>query len=76
MKFTTFSWDSLPESKKLSTGNSEIDRVLKGGFRTRILNEIVGTGGSGKTQVCIYLSLMVQLSENLGGFNKGNIVKR
>lgn len=72
-KLTLRTVDVLNEFDKLSTGNLEIDKIIKGGFRTNILNEIVGTAGSGKTQLCLYLSLMVQAPKKFGGLNKGNI---
>ncbi|XP_045469878.1 DNA repair protein XRCC3 homolog isoform X1 [Harmonia axyridis] len=72
-KFITCSKDLLIENDKLSTSNSEIDRLLRGGFRSHILNEIVGTGGAGKTQLCLCLSLMVQLPNKYGGLKKAAV---
>ncbi|XP_045469879.1 DNA repair protein XRCC3 homolog isoform X2 [Harmonia axyridis] len=51
-KFITCSKDLLIENDKLSTSNSEIDRLLRGGFRSHILNEIVGTGGAAAVYIC------------------------
>lgn len=41
------------------------------GVPTRGIIEISGEAGSGKTQICLQLSLTVQLPEQFGGFEKG-----
>ncbi|XP_044751881.1 DNA repair protein XRCC3 homolog isoform X2 [Coccinella septempunctata] len=73
VKIFSFSADLLCEYDRLKTGCSEIDKILRGGFRNNILNELVGTAGSGKTQICLYLSLMVQLPKQFGGLNKAAV---
>jgi DNA-repair protein XRCC3 len=49
------------ESNKLTTGCPLIDQHLQGGFPPKYLIEIAGTSGAGKTQLCMQLSLNVQL---------------
>lgn len=56
----------------LSTGCKAIDTILHGGLiRGAGITEISGESGSGKTQLCLQLSLLVQNSEDNGGFDKG-----
>lgn len=58
----------------LSTGCKAIDTILHGGLiRGAGITEISGESGSGKTQLCLQLSLLVQNSEDNGGFDKGVI---
>ncbi|MEM4892295.1 MAG: DNA repair and recombination protein RadA, partial [Pyrobaculum sp.] len=42
---------------------------LGGGVETRAVTEVVGEFGSGKTQLCHQLAVMVQLPEERGGLN-------
>jgi len=37
------------------------------------VTEVSGESGSGKTQLCLQLSLTVQLSPDNGGLNAGNL---
>lgn len=55
---------SLPQS---TTGVKSIDLLLNGGLRPRALYELCGQPGTGKTQLCLQLSITVQLSVNKGG---------
>ncbi|TKY88481.1 hypothetical protein EX895_002469 [Sporisorium graminicola] len=41
------------ERHTLSSGSSELDDLLGGGFRSAVLTELVGESGSGKTQLAI-----------------------
>ncbi|KAK9879575.1 hypothetical protein WA026_006640 [Henosepilachna vigintioctopunctata] len=63
----------LKEFEILSLGCSNIDKLLKGGFRSNVLNEIAGDSGSGKTQICLVLSLIVQLPKRFGGLDKAAV---
>ena len=51
----------LPASRMrndaLSTGCSNLDRILRGGVKTKSMTEFVGENGSGKTQLCLQLLL-------------------
>lgn len=52
---------------QLTTGVKSIDLLLNGGLRPRALYELCGQPGTGKTQLCLQLSITVQLSANKGG---------
>ncbi|XP_060525785.1 DNA repair protein XRCC3-like isoform X2 [Cylas formicarius] len=60
----------LQELEMISSGCSQIDTLLKGGFPVNGIIEIVGSSGVGKTQLCMQLALQVQLPKNLGGLKK------
>lgn len=57
--------------KKLTTGCKLLDEVLQGGLVSHGITEISGESASGKTQLCLQLSLNVQLPESQGGLNGG-----
>lgn len=59
--------------EKLMFGCDSLDKITNGGLPKNGLTEIYGESGSGKSQICLQLSLNVQLPEYLGGFNKGSI---
>lgn len=44
-----------------------LDKLLCGGLRIRGITEICGEAGSGKTQICLHLCLVVQLPASCGG---------
>eukprot|EP01028_Stygiella_incarcerata_P007615 TRINITY_DN3164_c0_g2_i1.p2 TRINITY_DN3164_c0_g2~~TRINITY_DN3164_c0_g2_i1.p2 ORF type:complete len:336 (-),score=96.56 TRINITY_DN3164_c0_g2_i1:1273-2280(-) len=51
----------------LSTGSSELDKLLQGGIETGSLTEIFGEFRTGKTQICHTLCVTCQLPEEQGG---------
>jgi len=53
--------------RRISTGVRALDGLLGGGIETRAVTEVVGEFGSGKTQLCHQLAVMVQLPEDRGG---------
>ncbi|MGB9706263.1 MAG: helix-hairpin-helix domain-containing protein, partial [Pyrobaculum sp.] len=53
--------------RRISTGVRALDELLGGGVETRAVTEVVGEFGSGKTQLCHQLAVMVQLPEDRGG---------
>jgi DNA repair protein RadA len=56
--------------KRCTTGSKKLNEILGGGIETQALTELIGEFGSGKTQICLMLSVMVQLppkQEGLGG---------
>jgi DNA-repair protein XRCC3 len=57
----------------LTTGSLALDEFLQGGIPTFGVTEVSGEGSSGKTQLCLQLTLMAQLPESAGGLNSGSI---
>ncbi len=51
----------------ISTGCRALDDMLGGGVETSAITEFVGEFGTGKTQICHQLSVMVQLPREQGG---------
>jgi DNA repair protein RAD57 len=51
----------------ITTGDSQLDRILGGGLQTSMLCEVTGESAAGKTQFALQMSLTVQLSQNEGG---------
>jgi len=58
--------------KKCTTGSKKLDEILGGGIETQALTELIGEYGSGKTQLCLMLSVTVQLPHDKGGL-EGNV---
>jgi len=57
----------------ISTGCRSLDDMLGGGVETGAVTEFVGEFGTGKTQICHQLSVMVQLPADMGGLEAGAI---
>ena len=57
------------EQPKLTTGVKGLDELLGGGLYPVEIYEFAGEYGTGKTQLCHQLSVMVQLPEEKGGLN-------
>jgi len=53
----------------ISTGCKALDDLLGGGVETQAITEFVGEFGTGKTQLCHQLSVMVQLPKEKGGLD-------
>ena len=53
----------------LTTGSSELDKLLGGGVETQAITEAHGAWGSGKSQLGFQLSVNVQLPVSEGGLN-------
>jgi len=60
-------WKKRQNMCKCSTASKNLDKLLGGGIETQALTEFIGEFGSGKTQVCLMLSVMVQLPTEKGG---------
>ena len=58
---------------KCSTGSKNLDKLLGGGIETQAITEFIGEFGTGKTQICLTLSVIAQLPPEKGGLN-GNVV--
>jgi len=52
---------------KISTGSSELNKMLGGGIESQAITEFYGKFASGKTQITHQLSVNVQLSKEKGG---------
>jgi DNA repair protein RadA len=57
---------------KCTTGSKKLDAILGGGIETQALTEFIGEFGSGKTQICLELSVTAQLPKEHGGL-EGNV---
>lgn len=57
--------------EKISTGSKNLDELLGGGVETGAITELYGEFGSGKTQICHTLAVMVQLPKDKGGLEAG-----
>ncbi len=53
--------------KKITTGSKNLDALLGGGVETKTISEFFGEYGTGKTQICLQLSVNVQLPPEKGG---------
>ena len=60
-------WKKRQGMCKCSTASKNLDKLLGGGIETQALTEFIGEFGSGKTQACLMLSVMVQLPTEKGG---------
>jgi len=54
---------------KITTSTESLDRLLGGGVETQAITEVFGEFGSGKTQLCHTLCVMVQKSKDEGGLD-------
>lgn len=59
--------------RRLKIGCPLMDNILNGGLICKGVSEISGESGTGKTQICLQLSIIVQYSEEQGGLNAGII---
>jgi DNA repair protein RadA len=55
--------------QRLHTGSKALDKLLHGGIEEQTTTEIAGKNGSGKTQLCHTLAVMVQLPVEEGGLD-------
>jgi len=58
--------------KRCTTGSKKLNEALGGGIETQALTEFIGEYGSGKTQICLMLSVTAQLPYDQGGL-EGNV---
>ncbi len=66
-------WKRRQGMLRCSTGSKNLDKLLGGGIETQAVTEFIGEFGTGKTQICLTLSVMAQLPPDKGGLN-GNVV--
>jgi DNA repair protein RadA len=60
-------WEKRQGLLKLTTGTKNIDKLLGGGVETQAITEFVGEFGTGKSQLCMKLSITAQLPHQDGG---------
>jgi len=65
-------YEKRKSMKRCTTGSKKLDEILGGGIETQALTEFIGEYGSGKTQICLMLSVTAQLPHDQGGL-EGNI---
>ena len=62
-------YEKRKQEERISTGSKNLDDLFVGGIETGSLTEIYGEYGTGKTQLCHTLSILVQQSKSEGGLN-------
>ncbi|MBS7607136.1 DNA repair and recombination protein RadA [Candidatus Bathyarchaeota archaeon] len=60
-------YDIRRNMKRCTTGCKSLDDILGGGIETQAITELIGEYGSGKTQICMMLSVTAQLPYERGG---------
>jgi DNA repair protein RadA len=53
-------YNKRKKEERISTGSKNLDDLLEGGIETRAVTEIYGEYGTGKTQICHTLCILVQ----------------
>lgn len=56
---------------RITTSTESLDKLLAGGIETQAITEVFGEFGSGKTQFCHTMCVMVQKSKEEGGLDGG-----
>ena len=64
-------WEKRKDMMRCGTGSEALDDLLAGGIETKAMTELVGEYGAGKTQICLKLCVMAQLSSEQGGLDGG-----
>jgi len=60
--------DDIDENTEyITTGSSELNRILGGGFQTGKLTEVYGPFKSGKTNLAHTIAVTIQLTKKQGG---------
>ncbi|MCC2649634.1 MAG: repair and recombination protein RadA, partial [Nitrososphaeraceae archaeon] len=59
----------IDKSERISTGSKNLDELFVGGIETRSVTEIYGEYGTGKTQICHTLCIIVQQTKSQGGLS-------
>jgi DNA repair protein RadA len=60
-------YDKRKKEDRISTGSKNLDDLFDGGIETRAVTEIYGEYGTGKTQLCHTLCIMVQQKKSKDG---------
>lgn len=64
-------WEMRRSMRRCTTGSKRLDEALGGGIETQAVTEFIGEFGSGKTQLCMMLSVTAQLPCEKGGLEGG-----
>jgi DNA repair protein RadA len=64
-------YEKRKNEERISTGSKNLDDLFGGGIETRAITEIYGEYGTGKTQLCHTLCVIVNLDKSQGGLNAG-----
>ncbi|MEM0097970.1 MAG: DNA repair and recombination protein RadA [Conexivisphaerales archaeon] len=59
--------------ERISTGARNLDGLFEGGIETGAITEFYGEFGSGKTQICHTMSVVVQMPKDKGGLDGSTI---
>ena len=62
-------YEKRKNMKRCTTGSQKLDEALGGGVETQAITEFIGEYGSGKTQICLMLSVNAQLPFEEGGLD-------
>lgn len=65
-------YEKRKNMRKCTTGSKVLNEALGGGIETQALTEFIGEFGTGKTQLCLMLSVTAQLPFENSGF-EGNV---
>jgi len=66
-------YKKLVTAPRCSTGSKRLDNLLRGGIETSAITEFYGEYSSGKSQICMTLSVMCQRKKEEGGLEGGII---
>jgi DNA repair protein RadA len=69
-KATTL-YEKRKNEDRISTGSKNLDDLFGGGIETKAITEIYGEYGTGKTQLCHTLCIIVNLDKPHGGLKAG-----
>lgn len=64
-------YEQRKNAMKLTTGCRALDGLLDGGVETQAIVELIGEYGTGKSQICMMLSVTCQLPRDRGGLGGG-----
>ncbi|XP_011501257.1 PREDICTED: DNA repair protein RAD51 homolog 3-like [Ceratosolen solmsi marchali] len=62
-------WQNSVQRESISICCPDLEAILGNGFQCGVITELSGSTFSGKTQICIQLSIAVQLSKSYGGLD-------
>ena len=60
-------FDKRGRAQRLTTGSSNLDKLLGGGVETQAVTELIGEYGAGKSQICMQLCVTAQKTPEQGG---------